>query len=354
MSRLIKQISKKSGMVPGALVHVGEKKVERSRITVINYDESGYSEQEVEKVSECVELIGKRSVTWINIDGVHDVALVSEIGEALKIHPLVLEDIVNTGQRPKLDDFEDYIFFVMKMLYLENGHKDVIAEQLSLIVGKGFVVSFQEQPGDIFENVRDRIRTGKGKVRRTGPDYLAYALIDSVVDNYFIVLESIGEKIEGMEKNLIKRPEPNILQKIYGIKRDVIFLRKLVWPLREAVSALLRGDSSVVAPSTIIYLRDVYEHVIQGIDAIETSRDMVSGMLDIYLSSLSNRMNEVMKVLTIFAAIFIPLTFIAGIYGMNFKYMPELEWRWGYFGVLGFMLIVIITMVAYFKKKKWM
>ncbi len=353
MSRLIKEISKKAGTVPGTLVHIGESKTEKVKITIINYDESDFREKIARSAQECIDSVNEKGVTWINIDGVHDVDLVSDLGKAFNIHPLVLEDIVNTGQRPKFDDFEDYIFVVLKMLYKEHKSHDITAEQVSLIVGKNFVISFQEQEGDVFENVRERIRKAKGRIRKMRSDYLAYSLIDAVVDNYFVILESIGEKIEDMEKKLVKKADPKILQNIYGVKRDIIFFRKFVWPLREAINALARGDAALVDQTTVIYLRDVYEHTIQVIDTIETSRDMISGMLDMYLSSLSNRMNEVMKVLTIFAAIFIPLTFIAGIYGMNFKYMPELEWHWGYFSVLGFMAVVAGVLIIFFKKKKW-
>ena len=268
------------------------------------------------------------------------------------MHPLIQEDIVNTGQRPRAEDFEAYVFVVLKMMY--NGGKiGIVSEQVSLVLGPNFVISFQEQEGDVFDAIRERIRKEKGRIRKEGSDYLAYALLDAIVDNYFLVLEELGEEIERIEEKLVKDPTPRTLQTIHDLKRDSLFLRKSIWPLREVINGLVKSESLLIKPTTEIYLRDVYEHTIQVIDTVETFRDMISGMLDIYLSSISNRMNEVMKVLTIFAAIFIPLTFVAGIYGMNFKYMPELEWRWGYFMVLGLMAIIGGTLVAYFKNKKW-
>jgi len=240
------------------------------------------------------------------------------------------------------------------MLYYDEEKHDITAEQVSIILGSNFVISFQEQEGDVFKFIRERIRNGKGRIRKVGSDYLAYALVDAIVDNYFIILEKLGEKIEEMEEELVTNPTPETLQTIHHLKREMIFLRKSVWPLREVISALERGEPTLIHESTGIYLRDLYDHTIQVIDSIETFRDMVSGMLDIYLSSISNRMNEVMKVLTIIATIFIPLTFIAGIYGMNFQYMPELGWHWGYPAVWFVICAIFIVMLVYFKRKRWM
>jgi magnesium transporter len=355
MTRFLKKFSKKIGLSPGTLVHIGNKKVGKTKIRVIDYDESQLEEKEVEKIEECFPFKEKPTVTWINIDGLHEVEIIEKIGKCYDVHPLVLEDIVNTGQRPKMEDFDDYIFVVLKMLYYDEKENEVIAEQLSLILGSNFVVSFQERVGDVFDPIRERIRNAKGRIRKVGADYLAYALIDAVVDNYFIILEKLGEKIESMEEELVTNPTPETLQTIHNLKREMIFLRKSVWPLRELISGLEREESSLIHESTGLYLRDVYDHTIQVIDTIETYRDMLSGMLDIYLSSVSNRMNEVMKVLTIIATIFIPLTFVAGIYGMNFEFMPELKWHWVY--PWAFWLIIAgITgfLVFYFKRKKWL
>ena len=353
MVRIISQVSKTAGLAPGTLVHVGVKRTEKPEITIIDYSEAEFTESKPSKAEECVSYRGKNTVTWINVDGVHDTGMIEGIGKSFDIHPLVLEDIVNTAQRPRYEDFGDYIFVLIKMIYKNTPKDEIISEQVSLVLGKNFVLSFQEQKGDVFENIRERIRTGKGRVRKMGPDYLAYSLLDAVVDNYFTILEGLGEKIESMEEVLIKDPKPRTLHVIHNLKRGLIFLRKSVWPLREVISSLAKGESALIKKSTGIYLRDVYEHTVQVIDTVETFRDMVSGMMDIYLSSLSNRMNEVMKVLTIFASIFIPLTFIAGVYGMNFKYMPELQWRYGYFAVLAFMAVIALTLLAYFKRKKW-
>jgi len=288
------------------------------------------------------------------LDGIHQLDNIEKIGEHFKIHPLVLEDIMNTGQRPKMEDFNDYLFIVLKMLSYDEEENETKTEQVSLILSSKFVISFQESEGDVFDPVRERIRSDRGRIRKMGVDYLAYSLIDAIVDNYFMVLEKIGEKIEDIEDELVKNPTPEVLHTIHRLKRELIFLRKSVWPLREVISRLERWESPLIDKSIDIYLRDVYDHTIQVIDALETFRDMLSGMLDIYLSSISNRMNEVMKVLTIIATIFIPLTLISSIYGMNFKYMPELDWFWGYPLVYTVMLAVSAVMLIYFRRKKWL
>jgi magnesium transporter len=353
MPRLIKRTSKKVGLPPGALVHIGEKKAEEVKITIIDYDEARFQEKEAKTIEECFPLKDKPTVTWINVDGIHQVEILEKLGDCLGLHPLVLEDILNTGQRPKVEDFGDYIYIVLKMFYSDE-NDEIAEEQLSLILGPSFVISFQEREGDVFSPIRERIRSARGRVRKMGADYLAYALLDSVVDNYFVVLEKLGEKIEFLEEELVTNPTTETLQVIHDIKREMVFLRKSVWPLREIISGLERGESALIQESTLIYLRDVYDHTIQVIDTVETFRDIISGMLDIYLSSVSNRMNEVMKVLTIIATIFIPLTLIAGIYGMNFQYMPELGWRWGYPLVWLVMLVIGALMLVYFRRKGWL
>lgn len=354
MAKLIKKISKKAALPPGTLVHVGEKTTGKARITLIDYNNDKFQEKEIKTIEECFPFKDTASVTWINIDGIHEVDLIERLGRHFGFHPLILEDILNTTQRPKYDVFENHIFVALKMLHYGEKNSGIDSEQISLMLGSNFVISFQEKEVDVFNPVRDRIRNNKGRIRKMGADYLAYSLIDAIVDNYFIILEKFGEKIEDIERDLIKEPTSKTMQAIYGIKSDIIFLRRLIWPLREIVSGLDRGESSLIQESTHIFLRDVYDHTIQVMDTIESFRDIVSGMLDIYLSSVSNKMNEVMKVLTIIATIFIPLTFIAGIYGMNFKYMPELSWRWAYFGVLGIMIAIGVTMLIYFKRKRWL
>ena len=354
ISKLIRKREKKIGLPPGTPVFVGEKKTERVKISYLDYDEAQFQEKEVESVEECFPFKDTPTLTWINIDGIHEVENIEKIGKHFGLHSLILEDIVNTQQRPKLEDFEHYLFVIVKMLYYDEEDRETKIEQVSIILGENYVISFQEREGDIFEPIRDRIRTGKGRVRKKGADYLAYTLLDAIVDNYFVILEKIGERLEELEDKVVSDPKPETLHEIHTLKREMIFLRKSVWPLREIINSLARGESSFIQESTQIYLRDVYDHTIQVIDTVETYRDMLSGMHDTYLSSVSNRMNEIMKVLTIIATIFIPLTFIAGIYGMNFKFMPELEWRWAYFIVWGVILVVAVVMMIFFRRRKWL
>ncbi|HSE83517.1 MAG TPA: magnesium/cobalt transporter CorA [Thermodesulfobacteriota bacterium] len=353
MRRFFRKRSEKAGLPPGTLIHIGEKKIDETRIRVMDYDEQHFEEKEAETVEECFAYKDKSTVTWINIDGLHDVSTVEKIGNHFGLHPLLLEDILNTGQRPKIEDYGGYIFIVLKMLYYDEEENMIMAEQMSFVLLRGVVISFQEREGDVFEPLRERIRQSKGRIRRAGADYLFYSLIDAIVDNYFIILEKFGEIIEDLEEELVSNPTQKTLYLIHVLRREMLFLRKAIWPLREVIVGCERAESSLIQESMVTYFRDIYDHVIQVIDTAETFREMISGMLDTYLSSNSNRMNEVMKVLTMMATIFIPLTFIAGIYGMNFDYMPELNKKWGYPLVLLLMLIVAIGLVVYFKKKKW-
>jgi magnesium transporter len=346
--------SKKLGLEPGALVHVGAKRPEKTRITVIDYDRSSFLEKEVGSVEECFPFKDTATVTWINIDGVGDPRIISALGEKFDIHPLVLEDIMTTIQRPKVEDLGNAVFVVLRMIECERDGTGMTADQLSLILGPNFVLSFQETPGDCLGPVRERIRGDKGRVRGSGPDYLAYALIDAVVDNYFFVLEKLGEKIDGLEEALVVEPRRELLHGIHALKREMIDLRKAVWPLREVVGGLERLESPLIRKSTSVFLRDLYDHTIQVIDTVESFREILSSMVETYLSSISNRMNEIMKVLTIIATIFIPITFVVGVYGMNFKFMPEIGWRWGYAFVWGLILGSVGAMLAFFRKKKWL
>jgi magnesium transporter len=343
-----------AGLSPGTLVHVGEKLVDKVKITVIDYDSENFTEKEVGSVEECFRFRETSTVTWFNIDGIHDASVIETLGTHFGLHPLILEDIMNTSQRPKLEDLGEYIYLVLKMIEFRPDCEDVSIEQMSVVFGKNFVLSFQERPGDTFDPVRERIRKGKGKIRRMGPDYLAYALLDSVVDDYFVVLERLGEQVEDLEDELVSNPKKETLNTIHRLKREMIYLRKSVWPLREVINRMERAESPLIRKTTGIFLRDVYDHTIQVIDNIETFRDMLSGMLDMYLSSVSNRMNEVMKFLTIIGTIFIPLTFLAGVYGMNFKYFPELEMPYAY---PLFWVICLVTaggMVAWFRRRGWL
>ena len=346
--------SRKRGLPPGTPVFVGEKQPQAVRITIIDYGDADVTEKQVESIDECLPFKDKPTVTWINVDGLHDVKFVESLAESFGLHPLVQEDILNTTQRPKFDDYGDYLYAVLKMIQWDAERDEAVTEQVSLVLGANFVISFQEKPGDVFEPIRERIRGGKGRIRKMPADYLAYCLVDAIVVGYFAVLEHLGDKIEAVESALLSRPTPQTLGAIHRLKREGLLLRKSVWPLREVISGMERTESQLVTDATHLYLRDVYDHSVQVIDTMETFRDMLAGMLDTYLSSLSNRMNEVMKVLTIIATIFIPLTFIAGIYGMNFKHMPELEWRWGYWAALAIMAIVAGGMLLYFRRKKWL
>ncbi len=355
MTKLIKKRSIKAGLPPGTLVHIGEKKVGEPIITLIDYDETNHQESGIKTAEECIPFREKPTVTWINVEGVHEAKVVEKLGHCFGLHPLVLEDILNTDQRPKMEVYGDYVYIVLKMLYEGGPNRPVEAEQVSLIFGPNFVISFQEgKEGDVFNPVRERIRSGKGLIRKMGSDYLVYSLIDTIVDNYFLILERLGEKIELLEEALVAQPAPSTLREIQKFKNQMIFVRRVVWPLREVISSLGRKESPLVKETTEIYLRDVYDHVVQVMDTVEVYREMLSGMLDIYLSSVSNRLNSVMKVLTIIATIFMPLTFIAGIYGMNFKYMPELGWRWGYPAIWLVVVIIGVSMLIYFRKKKWL
>ena len=354
MSRHTKKVSDKIGLPPGSLVHVGKERTETVTISIIDYDKTQFNEKIADTVEECSFLKEQPTVTWINVDGIHQIETIEKIGKQFDLHPLILEDIMNTRQRPKIEDFDHYIYIVLKMLQIGKNECEIQTEQVSLIIGPNFVISFQEQAGDIFDHVRERIRNGKGHIRELKSDYLAYALMDAIVDRYFVILEKLEDRIELVEDDLLTNPTPKTLQDIHSLKSEMIFLRKSIWPLREVVSRLERRESTLIQESTAIYLKDIYDHTIQIIDSIETFRDMLSGMLDIYLSTISNKMNEVMKVLTIIATIFIPLTFIAGIYGMNFLYMPELGWHWGYPVVWIVMITIAISMLVYFRKKKWL
>ena len=347
--------SKNYGLPPGSLIHIGEKKVEKTRITVIDYNEEEFNELEVKRVEECFFFKDKASVTWINISGIHDENIIGALGRHFSLHPLLLEDVMDSNQRPKVEDYEDYLFIILKMLYLDKEVENQVAtEQVSLVLGRNYVISFQESDDDVFDIIRNRIRQKKGRVRSMGADYLAYVLMDAIVDNYFVVMERFKEVLEDIHESLIVSPRSEMLHLIHDMKREMIFLRKSVWPLRDVVRNLQQTDFKWLEDRTTIFLRDLYDHTIQVMDSIESSRDLLSGILDIYLSSVSYKMNEVMKVLTIIATIFIPLTFIAGVYGMNFHYMPELDWKWGYPLIWVVMIATFLAMVYYFKRKEWL
>jgi len=347
--------SKKTGLPPGSLVYVGPKRQKATKITIIDYDAINLEEKEIKDIEICSTYKGKISVTWINVDGIEEVDIIETIDKYFDIHPLVAEDILNTGSRPKIEDHGDYLFICFKMLMLDEKKKKVVSEHVSLLVGEDYVLTFQEKiGGDVFDVIRERIRQNKGRVRKMWTDYLAYSLLDSVVDNYFVVLENLAEKIQRLEEVIFEEEQKNISAQIHLLKRDVITLRKQVSPMREIIGALQRSESKLIKKETEPYFRDLYDHAIQVMDSIETSRDMISGLHDVHLLTISNRMNEIMKVLTIFTALFIPLNFIVGVYGMNFENMPELKWEWGYVTALLMMAVIGISMLIYFKSKKWL
>ena len=354
MAHFIKRSSKKAGQSPGSLVHIGEKKIEKIKISLMYYDSENLQEKQLPAIEASFPYRDRPPVSWINVDGLHEIDVIEKIGTHFGIHSLVLEDIVNTGQRTKAEEFKNYIFIVFKMLVYDETADHITAEQVSLILGPHFLLSFQEKEGDVFDFVRERVRKDRGRIRKSGSDYLAYALMDAVVDHYYAILERLSDKIELLEDQMLDNPLPCMLADIHHLKRDMIFLRKQVWPLREVLNNLIKDPSELIQETTRIFLRDVYDHTIQVIDTIESFRDVLSGLSDLYQSTVGNRMNEVMKVLTIIATIFIPLSFIAGIYGMNFEYMPELKWHWAYPALWGVLILIFSAMILWFKRKKWL
>lgn len=344
--------AKKAGLPPGCLVPMYPDKTEAVNIIVARYGEDGYSEKKVDSIKQAFPL-KPGGVTWISIDGIHKVDIIAEIGRQFDLHPLFLEDIATIGQNPKVEDFGKYIFIVLKALTFDEGKSESSVEQISIVFGENYVITFQEHPGNLFDAIRERLRGGSTRLLKSGPDFLAYSLIDIIVDQYFVVLEKFGNSIEAAEELLLERPGPEVLQSIHRLKRETLFIRRSVRMAREVINLLYMSESSLVKPATRVYLRDVYEHVVQVIDTGENYREMVFGMLDIYLSSVSYRLNEVMKVLTIISTIFIPLTFLAGVYGMNFKHMPELDQPWAYPALWAVMASIALGMLVYFKRRNW-
>jgi magnesium transporter len=355
MPRRLKSRSKKTGLPPGSLVHIGEKLSDTAKVTLLDYDGDHYLGKNIQNIDDLRAFRDQPTVSWVHVEGVHDIRVLEALGDVFGLHPLILEDILNTDQRPKMQDMGDYMYIVLKRFCDTcDEHNDITAEQISIILGPNYVISLQEREEALFDPIRERIKTSKGRIRKAGADYLAYSLIDMILDSYFGILETLGEKIEIEEEVLVNNPAQSALRTIQQLKRDMIFLRKSIWPLRETISALERSESQLIQDATGIYLKDIYDHAIQVIDTVEIYRDMLSGMIDIYLSSLSNRMNQVMKVLTIIATIFMPMTFLAGVYGMNFKYFPELEWHWGYPFFWMVAVTIAVVMLILFKRKKWL
>ena len=353
ISKLLPRTGKPAS-TPGTVKYVGKARKEPVRIELIDYDEQNFTERELTNVAECLPFKDSPTVTWVNISGVHDEGVITNVGELLKVHPLVLEDIANTTQRPKLEEFDDHLFVILKMTYFREKTRRIVVEQVSLLVGHDYLISFQEKRGDVFESLRNRIRNSKGRIRRVGSDYLLYGLVDSIIDHYFSILEHLGTEIEVLEDRLMHVADRDLLNRVYFLKQELVYLRKSIWPMRDVINSLHRAEHRLIKSDTTVYFRDVYDHTVQVMETVETFRDMASGLLDLYLTTVSNKMNEVMKVLTIFAAIFIPLTFIAGVYGMNFEFMPELKSELAYPIWWVVATVMTIGMLIFFKRKKWL
>ncbi|GAB6144903.1 magnesium/cobalt transporter CorA [Desulfocicer niacini] len=353
MARFLKKRHQSKGQSPGSLIFIGQKKTDSVQIRVIDYDAGSLAEKELSDIKDGSHLKKTDTVTWLNINGLHDTEIIKDVGQVFDLHPLVMEDILNTGQRPKIEEFDLYIFIVLKMIRYDEDSEMIINEQLSVVLGENFLLTFQEQPGDVFDPVRERIRRNKSRIRASGTDYLAYALLDTVVDNYIYTIELIGEKIEDIEEEVLFGQCPSIMEKINGFKREINYLSKSIRPAREAILHMSRIDSQLFAEQTIPFLKDLQDLINQATEAIDTYRDLLTDQLNIYNSVMANRMNDIMKVLTIFAAIFIPLTFIAGIYGTNFEYLPELHYKYSYFVFWGVLVVLAGALLVFFKRKGW-
>ena len=342
------------GQSPGALIHVGEQKVENVRIDMLEYDDKTIDEKTDVKIEDCLESKDKPNVTWINVIGIHDPNIIETFGNSFEIHPLHQSNIMNTELRPSIEVSDKYVLILLKMPHFVKETQKLELEQISIVLAKHHVITFQEIEADFFDQIRNRLRSNTGTIRNQKSDYLTYAIVDAIVDSYFLVIEQIGDITEELEEELMQNPTANTMQTIQTLKRRMIALRKSIWPAREIIDFLGRDSTILISDNTRTYLRDVYNHTVQVIDTIEGLRDVIGGMLDTYLSSVSNRMNEVMKTLTIIAAIFIPITFIAGLYGTNFIYVPELQWEYSYFAMLSVMAVITTFMIIWFKKKKWL
>lgn len=348
-----KKTISKVGLPPGSIIYVGEKKIENVKISLTEYDENGVETREIKSVEEIDPYTDTPQVTWVNVCGLHDTELIKQIGEKFNIHPLVLEDILNTETRPKIEITEKYIFIAMKML-TTNGHDhQPVIEQVSFILGNSFIFSFLEKSDNIFIPIKDRIINNSGKVRKQDSDYLFYTLMDIVVDQYYLTLEHIEEKIELLDDEVITNTDQSQIKKVYTLKNKLLLIRRSIWPLREIFSRLIREESNLIDKKVMPYLRDLLDHTIQITETIDLQREIINGLMETHLSLMSYKMNEVMKVLTVIATIFIPLTFIVGVYGMNFDYLPELHWTWAYFAAWGVMIGITTFMIFFFKRKKW-
>jgi magnesium transporter len=353
VTSLFRSSPKEIGLPPGSLIHVGEQKLERSILSYISYSPDQILIRADVPLDECIALKTAEEVSWINLDGLHDVTQVEALGGAFDLHPLAQEDILNSGHPPKFEEYDECSLFIGKMLFFDEQSSQVLVEQISLVLTEKQVLSFQERPGDVFDGVRKRLKRKGARIHQLGADYLAYALIDSIIDSYFHILEKIGDRLDQLENEMIRQPTQELLHQVHQMKGQLVFLRKTLRAMCEAVKNLLNSDSELIDESTDPFLRDLYGHTINALDTLESYRETALGLVELYMSTVSQRMNEVMQILTITASIFIPLTFIAGIYGMNFEMMPELKWPYGYPAVMGLMLLCAVAMLVIFKRKRW-
>jgi magnesium transporter len=355
-ARAAKRISQaaKVGLAPGALIHLGERKTEQAAISLMEYGEAEVAEHQFSSLAESQAYKARLPVLWLNVHGLHEPEVMAEIGRRFKLHPLVLEDILNTNQRPKVDDYGDYLFIVARFFEVDGDNQQIGSDQVSLILGPNFVLTFQERPSGRFDPVRERLRHNRGQIRRLGADYLAYSLLDAIVDRYFTILENIGERTEELEDMMLEHPRPGALQLVHQLKRETLNLRRSIWPLREVINSLTRADERFFRPETRPYLRDIYDHTVHAIESLEANRDMIAGMLDIYLSAASNQVNQEVRALTVVAIIFMPATLISGIFGMNFRTMPLLDLPTGFFIALGMMATVATTLSVIFWRRRWL
>jgi len=354
MSKTVTSAYGKAGMPAGTLIHVGDTTPAETRIEYIDYSDTAVESGAISSIGELVQYKGTESVTWVIVEGLSNVEIIDEIGRHFDVHPLVLEDILNTGQRPKIEEFEGYLYIVAKALLWNTEQQQAEYEQISILLVDKFVFVLKEKCDELLTPVKERVKSKKGKIRNYGPDFLVYVILDAIVDQYFALQDALDEVTDELEEELLTEPEKETLVKIQQVKRELIHIRRTVSAMRELMSSILRSDTPMIGDRTRLYFRDVSDHVLRVSEALESLRDMVSGLLDIYISSVSNKMNEIMKVLTVFASIFIPLTFLTGIYGMNFEYMPELKWKWAYPVLWVFMISIPAILLVYFRRKKWL
>ena len=355
-TRAAKRLSQASkvGLAPGSLIHLGERKTEEPAISLIEYGDSEIVEHQFTSLAAAQAYQPKLPVLWLNVHGLHEPEVMAEIGRRFKLHPLVLEDILNTDQRPKVDDYGDYLFMVARFFEIDGESRQIGSDQVSLILGPNFVLTFQERPSGRFDPVRERLRQDRGQIRKLGADYLAYSLLDTIVDRCFTILESIGERTEELEDIMLERPQPGSLTTLHQLKRETLMLRRSIWPLREVINSLTRADDRFFRAETRPYLRDIYDHTVHAIESLEANRDVIAGMLDIYLSAVSNRVNQEVRALTVVAIIFMPATLISGIFGMNFKTMPLLDLPTGFIIAIGMMATVAATLSLVFWRRRWL